>query len=244
MNRPQPINVDGLECGYRGRRVLHGIDLSLDAGRIHAIVGLNGAGKTTVMRATLGMLRPDAGAVRVFGHPAVTAPARVWARIGYLIGTAFSYGELTGGENIYSAARLHGLSRTAAREATNEVITGFAIDTEAGRRVRTLSLGNRQRVALAAAVAHRPELLVLDEPTIGLDPLAVVRLRHMLRQLTAEHGAAVLVSSHHLDEVSRIADDITVIHRGRVIATIDPGDADLEKQFFDLVYAAELRGES
>ncbi|ADD43324.1 ABC transporter ATP-binding protein [Stackebrandtia nassauensis] len=232
-------SVAKLGFAYPATPVLHDVDMTVHAGHIHALIGLNGAGKTTLMRAVLGMLTPDTGTATLFGQPAATAPALVWKRVGYLLGTESTYGELTGRENIYAAARLHGLDRHAARQATEAAITEFGIEAEAGKRAARLSMGNRQRVALAAAFAHRPDLLVLDEPTIALDPLAVVALRRSLRDAT-HRGAAILVSSHHLDEVARLADDITVIHRGRITATLDPGGTDLEKQFFDLVYAAEL----
>ncbi|MGH8876793.1 MAG: ABC transporter ATP-binding protein [Stackebrandtia sp.] len=238
------IQVNQLDCGYGDTAVLRRVDLSVAAGRIHALIGLNGAGKTTLMRSVLGTLTPRSGTVTVFGQSAATAGPAVWRRVGYLLGTGSCYAELTGRENIYSAARLHGLSRAAARRDAEVVIGAFGIESEAGKRTARLSLGNRQRVALAAAFAHRPELLVLDEPTIGLDPLAVLALRRMVRTAVADRHAAILVSSHHLDEVARIADDITVIHRGRVIAPLDPGGVDLEKRFFDLVYAAELEGDS
>lgn len=232
------ITMESVGFGYRGTPVLRDVDLTVTAGRIHAIVGLNGVGKTTLMRTVLGTAVPHTGTVTVLGRRPDTAPPRLWTNVGYLLETAFGYGELSGRENIYSAARLHGLSRPAATAATETVITEFDLAAEAGKRVRRLSLGNRQRVALAAAMAHRPRLLILDEPTIGLDPLAVVRLRDGLRSATGR-GTGVLVSSHHLDEVARIADDVSVMHRGRMVASLDPGEPDLEKRFFDLVYRIE-----
>jgi ABC-2 type transport system ATP-binding protein len=185
------------------------------------------------------MLSPAGGEITVLGQCPRTAPNGTWAAVGYVLDTPFIFRELTGRENIHASARLHGLPREAASIATAAVIEELALRPEAGKRVGKLSLGNRQRVALAAATVHRPELLILDEPTVSLDPMAVVNLRRVLTAAT-DRGAGVLVSSHHLDEVARIADDVTVLHRGRVIASLDPTGVDLERRFFDLVYAAEL----
>ena len=220
-----------------------GIDLTVHPGEIHALVGLNGAGKTTLMRLALGMLRPDGGSARLRvsdGGPveAVSAPPSTWAWVGHLIETPFAYAELTVTETIVAAARLRGLSATDARAAATSVVDDLALGHWAARRTGQLSLGNRQRVGLACALVHRPRLLVLDEPTNGLDPAGVVAVRRRLEHL-ADDGAGILVSSHHLDEMARIADRITVVHRGRVVGGLAPQGTDLERQFFAMVYAAD-----
>ncbi|WP_307844670.1 ABC transporter ATP-binding protein [Actinotalea solisilvae] len=220
-----------------------GVDLTVRAGEIHALVGLNGAGKTTLMRLALGMLRPadgralvavdDAGAVDAW-----RAPPRVWRGVGHLVETPFAYPELTVRETVVAAARLRGLAPHPAQRAAEDVVAELALGQWADRRATTLSLGNRQRLGLACAWVHRPRLLVLDEPTTGLDPSGVLVVRRWLAS-TAAAGTGVLVSSHHLDEVARLADRITVVHRGRVIGGLEPHGADLERAFFAMVYAAE-----
>jgi ABC-2 type transport system ATP-binding protein len=130
----------------------------------------------------------------------------------------------------------------AARRRAEQMIAELTLDRWADRRSRVLSLGNRQRLGLACALAHRPRLLILDEPTNGLDPMGVLELRRMLLSRSHDDGVGVLVSSHHLDEVARIADRITVMHRGLVIGNLDPGGVDLEHRFFDMVYSAEREG--
>lgn len=221
---------------FRGGAGVHGIDLDVAAGEIHAIVGLNGAGKTTLMRLLLGMLRPDAGAVRVCGVEVAVADAATWARVGQLVEHPLAYAELTGRANLEVAARLHGLGPRGIRAAVDRAIEEFDLARYAGVRASRLSLGNRQRVGLAGALLHEPEAIVLDEPTNGLDPAGVIVLRESLLRRAAA-GAGILVSSHHLDEVARVADRITVVNDGRVIGSLDPGGFDLERAFFALVHA-------
>ncbi len=237
---PVPLRASALTRAFGPEQALTGVDLEVRAGEVHALVGLNGAGKTTLMRLVLGMLRPDAGRVRVdVGDGPVDpvgAPPNTWRHVGHLIETPFTYPELTVRETVLSAARLRGLERAAATEATGRVLDELALDHWAHRRARTLSQGNRQRVGLACSMVHDPQVLVLDEPSNALDPAGVVRVRRWLAD-AADRGAAVLVSSHHLDEMARVAHRITVLHGGRVLGMLDPGGADLERQFFEMVYA-------
>lgn len=219
---------------YGDVHALAGLDLTVEPGEIHAIVGLNGAGKTTAMKAVVGHTALDTGSVSLFGVPTADAGAAEFARLGFVIDQPFGYPELTVRDNIVHAGRLHGLSRDAAVAAAREWIERLALDRWAGARARELSLGNRQRLGFACAAAHEPDLLILDEPTNALDPAGVLLLRDAL-VAAAVRGTGVLVSSHHLDEVSRIAARITVIHVGRVVGTLEPGQTDLERRFFDVV---------
>lgn len=246
-----PLRAVGVRKAFGDEVALAGVDLDLRAGEIHALVGLNGAGKTTLMRALLGMVRPDAGTVTVTLDGAIGGaldddrrvsvdrlPSAAWRRFGHLIETPFTYAELTVTETVHAAALLRGMQEPEATDAAGTVIEELALSHWAGRRARTLSLGNRQRVGLACALVHRPTVLVLDEPTNALDPAGVLLVRRRLLAAAAD-GAAVLVSSHHLDEMARIADRITVLHRGIVVGTLPPGGTDLERAFFTMVYAAE-----
>ena len=138
--------------------------------------------------------------------------------MGHLIETPPRYGELTVAESVYSAAaRLQGLNRPSAREAAIAIITDLKLDHWQHRATRTLSLGNRQRLGIAMALVHRPDVLVLDEPSNSLDPLGVVRVRQLLRMRASEDGVSVLVSSQHLDEVARMADRILLLHHGQIL---------------------------
>ncbi len=244
MTTAVPLRAEGVTKSFGPEQALDGVDLSLAAGEIHALVGLNGAGKTTLMRVLLGMTRPDAGRV-LLDLPGTRGPVPVgavpplaWAGVGHLIETPFTYAELTVAETVRAAALLRGLPASDAERAADAVIDDLALTHWGQRRTRTLSLGNRQRVGLACALVHAPRVLVLDEPSNALDPAGVLRVRRRLLA-AAEDGAAVLVSSHHLDEMARIAHRITVLHRGRVVGALPPGGADLERAFFAMVYAAE-----
>ncbi|WP_193073036.1 ABC transporter ATP-binding protein [Brevibacterium sp. FME37] len=207
-------------------------DLSfhVDPGEVVAVIGLNGAGKTTLMRLALGMLRPDAGSVRLFGALIADASAASWALVGALIEVPLAYPELTVEENLRISCRLHGGDPARVEAALDT----WKLTSLAGRRFRRLSLGNRQRTGLAAALQHHPKMIVLDEPSNALDPASVIMLRKELA-LRAKHGAAILVSSHHLDEVARVADRVLLMNRGRLLGQLDTTGADLERAFFDRI---------
>ncbi len=208
------------------------VTIELGPGEIVALVGLNGAGKTTLMRVLLGMLAPTSGSVEFDGVPIERVPRSTWASVGHLVEYPLTYGELTARQNLALSARLH----WARADVVEQAITAFNLSQYADKRARRLSLGNRQRLGLAAALQHNPNLVILDEPTNSLDPAGVILLRDALRR-SASEGAAVLVSSHHLDEVARIADRIEVLNAGRLIGRLDPGVSELERVFFEAVLA-------
>ena len=221
---------------YGELRALNGLSLAVEPGEIHAIIGLNGAGKTTAMKAMVGHTALDAGSVSLFGVPLANTAAAQLARIGFAIDQPFGYPELSVRDNIAFAARLHGIDQSSALAQAAQWIERLELGRWSHAPARGLSLGNRQRLGLACVAGHRPELLILDEPTNALDPSGVLLLRDVIVE-AASRGAGVLVSSHHLDEVSRIAHRITVVHAGRVVASLEPGQVDLERRFFEVVRA-------
>ncbi|GLI26207.1 hypothetical protein ARHIZOSPH14_04490 [Agromyces rhizosphaerae] len=233
------IEARAVHRAYRGGAGVHGVDLAVQPGEIHALVGLNGAGKTTLMRLLLGMLRPDRGEVRLFGEPLPRAPRDDWARVGHLVETPPTYPELTARANLEVAARLRAVPRSRVAGAVDAAIAELRLEPYADVAARRLSLGNRQRVGLAAALQHDPDAIVLDEPGNGLDPSGVLLLRSALRR-RADSGAGILVSSHHLDEVARVADRISVMNAGRIIGRMQPGGRDPEREFFELVLADDV----
>jgi ABC-2 type transport system ATP-binding protein len=231
------IKVRGLTRLYRGGGGVREIDLDVEAAEIHALVGLNGAGKSTLMRLLLGMLTPDAGTVHIAGNPLTSAP---WHRVGHLVEYPLAYAELTGRANLALAARLRGVEPARIAAMTSAILDELGVQRYADVKARRLSLGNRQRIGLAAALQHGPDVIVLDEPTNALDPAGVILVREALLRRAA-NGSGVLVSSHHLDEVARVADRISVINNGRLIGTLDPQGVDIERAFFELVHRDDER---
>ncbi|GAA1711214.1 ABC transporter ATP-binding protein [Brachybacterium phenoliresistens] len=221
------LRLRGVARRYRGGAGVRDLDLAVEEGAVHALLGMNGAGKTTLLRLALGMLRPDAGRVEILGHDVAAAPAAVLREVGQMVGRPFAYPELTVRENLRIAARLRGCEARAV-DAALEL---WGLEAVAGTRFRRLSSGTAQRVGLASALQHRPRLIVLDEPSLALDPSSMIVLRTHLRR-RADEGAAVLVSSHHLDEVARIAGRIDVMNAGRLIGQLDPRAPDLERALF------------
>ncbi|WP_112239262.1 ABC transporter ATP-binding protein [Kribbella monticola] len=230
------VDARGLIRTFDDGTGVRGVDISVARAEIHALVGLNGAGKSTLMRLLLGMLRPTAGTITIAGRsPADTD----WATVGHLVDYPLAYSELTSRQNLTLGARLHGVTPHQIASMVEAVIAELHLTQYADRRAGKLSLGNRQRLGLASALQHDPAFIVLDEPTNGLDPSGVILLREALLR-RAGNGAAVLVSSHHLDEVARIADRISVMNAGRIIGALDPQGIDIERAFFDLVYSDDV----
>ena len=238
-DRSVAVRAAGLTRTFDTVPAVDGLDLDVAAGEVHALVGLNGAGKSTLMRLLVGLLKPDAGTAELWGVAAWRSPAAVRARIGY-VGGGRTYAELTVTEYLTWSACLHGCQRHVAKRRAAAQIEQLALGRWAAKPTRTLSSGNRQRLALAAALVHDPDLLILDEPTNTLDPAGVMELRRIIMG-RAHQGAAVFVSSHHLDEMARLASVISVMHDGRIIGTLPPDGLDLERQFFSTVEAAAGR---
>jgi ABC-2 type transport system ATP-binding protein len=230
------VSVRGLRRLFPGGAGLREMDLDVHEGEVHALVGLNGAGKTTLMRLLLGMLHPDAGTIRICGQDLRTANPANWARVGHLVDHPFAYPELDCRANLAMATRLQGVPSRNVAAVVDAAIEDLDLGEYAHVRAARLSSGNRQRLGLAAALAHDPDLVVLDEPTNALDPRGVIALRELLLA-RASRGAGVLISSHHLDEVARVADRITVINRGSPIGSLDPAGSDIERAFFSMVHA-------
>ena len=217
MTADSVVTTRRLTKRYGTVTAVEDLDLDVHAGEIYAFLGRNGAGKTTTIRMILGLIRPLAGEVRVFGQ-AVTAAHPGWLRrVGSLVETATAYPNLTVRENLQLQCRLTGTRRGAVDEA----IERLGLSAAADRRSGHLSLGNKQRLSLARALVHAPELLVLDEPANALDPAGIVEIRELLRSLADDHGTTVFVSSHILGEVAQLADRIGIVHDGRLVEELD-----------------------
>lgn len=212
------IETDGLSKSYGTVRAVNLVDLRVKQGEIYGFIGLNGAGKTTTIRALLGMIRPSAGSVKVLGQAVGPYGRGPWQRVGHLVESPVAYPELTVRENLEIARRLHGISD---KDASARVIEHLTLAPYADRKAGTLSTGNFQRLGLARALLHEPELLILDEPANGLDPAGVVEIRELLAGLAREKGVTVFMSSHILTEVDRLATRIGIIHQGRLIKELE-----------------------
>ncbi len=208
------IETNGLSKTYGSVQAVDDVSLLVGQGEIYGFLGLNGAGKTTTIRALLGMIRPTQGTVKLLGQTVGPYGHGPWNRVGHMVESPSAYPELTVRENLEIARRLHGL---ADRQATHRIIEQLQIGVYADRPAGTLSTGNRQRLGLARALLHQPELIILDEPANGLDPAGVVEIRELLVNLAREKGVTVFMSSHILTEVDRLATRIGIIHQGRLI---------------------------
>ena len=212
------VAARGLAKRYGDVRAVDGLDLTVRPGEIYGLLGRNGAGKTTTIRMLLGLIRPTAGEVRLFGERVGPSAHTVFRRVGFLVESATAYPNLTVAENLEIQRRLTGVGD---RRAVDEVIRLLGLSEYRDRRAGRLSLGNKQRLSLARAVLHSPDLLVLDEPANALDPAGIVEIRELLRRLAAERGVTIFMSSHILAEVSQLATRIGIVHAGRVLEELD-----------------------
>jgi ABC-2 type transport system ATP-binding protein len=238
------VEIVGLHqrFGRRARTVtaLAGVDLTVRRGEIFGLLGRNGAGKTTVVKALLGLLRPTSGTVRVFGREPGDAGAR--ARIGYSPEEPGFPRYLYPRQILELCGALSGMSGAALAAAVERQLTSSELQSVAGRQARQLSKGMAQRLSLAQAFLHEPELLILDEPTADLDPIGRRQVRDLIVAVRAR-GGTVLLNSHLLSEVERMCDRVAIIHAGRVVreGAVDEllaGDRELEDVFIEVVEGA------
>ncbi|RBY77954.1 ABC transporter ATP-binding protein [Blastococcus sp. TF02-09] len=209
------LEFDGLRKSFGEVRVLEGVGFTVQPGSMFGFCGSNGAGKTTTMRIAMGLVRPDAGEVRWRGRLLDQASRR---RVGYMPEERGLYPKMKVGEQVAYFARLHGLDAAAATRAAGEWVERLGLGARRDEQVEKLSLGNQQRVQLAAALVSRPEVLILDEPFSGLDPVGVDSLAEALLGQVRE-GVPVVFSSHQLDLVERLCDSVGILARGRMVAT-------------------------
>lgn len=208
----QAIQVQGLTRLYRNGRGVRNVHLAVEPGSIFGFLGPNGAGKTTLIRTLLGFMKPQAGRASVLGIDAITHSREVRRKVGYLPSDPALYDFLTGRENIELSLRIRGVkSRIRVQELADRLEVGL------GRRLKTLSRGNKQKVAIVAALAHDPEVLILDEPTSGLDPLMQESFLQLIRE-ERQRGKTVFMSSHIMSEVEAVCNEVGIIRDGEIVA--------------------------
>jgi len=233
------VRAEALVKTFGSTRALDGVDLEIPAGQVLGLLGPNGAGKTTMVRILTTLLRPDSGRAWVAGHDVLANPDAVRRDIGLSGQYAAVDENLTGHENLYMVGRFYGYSRATAKARASELIASFRLTDAADRPAKTYSGGMRRRLDLAGALVARPSVVVLDEPTTGLDPRGRMDTWDVIGSLVRD-GATVLLTTQYLEEADQLADTIAVIDQGRVIArgTADELKAQVGGERLELVVAA------
>ena len=220
----EAIKTVNLSKKYRKNLVVDDLNLSIKSGEIVGFLGLNGAGKTTTMRMLLGLIKPTSGECYIQGNKVDQNNLEVLNEIGYIIETPYSYPDLTVQENLEIVSTLRGIRN---KEVVDWVTEKLKLKQYKDKQVKHLSLGNIARLGIAKAIIHKPKILILDEPTNGLDPFGVIEVRELLKELAKNLGTTVLISSHKLEEISKIATRIVIIHEGRLIREVESKELDL-----------------
>jgi ABC-type multidrug transport system ATPase subunit len=226
---PEPLlQVSGLTKTYGTFKAVDDLSFSVFPGDVFGFLGQNGAGKSTTIRMLLTLIRPDAGQIRVFGMDLQRHRREVLSKVGAVIEKPDLYGYLTGMENLSLFARMSG--RRIDRKVLNETMELVGLSARGGDKVRTYSQGMKQRLGIACALVHDPELIILDEPTNGLDPQGIADIRNLILSLSRERGKTFLISSHLLSEIELMANRMVIIDRGKKVVEgnvrelVDPQD--------------------
>ncbi len=231
------IRTEKISKHYKDVRAVSEVSLSVRKGEIYGFLGLNGAGKTTTIRMLLGMIRPTSGNAYINDIKISAGNTGFWNQVGSLVEVPYSYPELTVRENLEIFRRLRFLKE---KKTVDLVIEKLRLGQYADRKAKDLSLGNNQRLGLAKALIHNPEILILDEPANGLDPAGIYEIREMLCDLAGNNGVTIFISSHILGEISRFADRIGIIHEGRLFQEMDSAQLETLSRKHLLVSANDL----
>jgi ABC-2 type transport system ATP-binding protein len=246
------IELRNIAKTYGSYTALHQLNLSVPAGQVFGFIGPNGAGKTTTIKIIGGILAPTEGTVRIAGIDMARDPVAAKQRIGFIPDRPYLYEKLTGMEFLQFTADVYGVSHAVFQEKAVTLLEMFALADWGEELIESYSHGMKQRLIMCAALLHDPEVLVVDEPMVGLDPVAIRMVKNLFREL-ARKGVAVFMSTHTLAVAEDICDRIGIIHRGRLIAegTLDDlrkdikgGAPDLESVFINLTQAPDNPGEA
>lgn len=207
------IETKGLSKRYKGRYAVENLNLQIAKGEIYGFLGPNGAGKTTTIRMLLGLIKPSSGSIDVFGRPLSKERLSILRKVGSLVEYPSYYGHLNAIENLEAIRRIIDVPR----KRIDEVLDIVGLTKEAKRAVKGYSLGMKQRLGIASAMLGSPELLILDEPTNGLDPSGILEIRELIKDMPKQHGITVLISSHLLSEVEQMATTVGIIRQGQLV---------------------------
>ncbi|BCJ88052.1 ABC transporter ATP-binding protein [Effusibacillus dendaii] len=210
--KPVVLSVQNLKKTIGGKQLIHDISFDVRAGEVFGFLGPNGAGKTTTIRMLVGLIAPTAGTIRICDFDIQKQFVSAMKHVGCIVENPELYGFLSGWENLEQFARM---TEGVTPERIKEVVRQVRLEERIHDRVKTYSLGMRQRLGIAQALLARPQLLILDEPTNGLDPVGIRELREFVRQLVEEEGLSVFISSHLLSEIEMMCDRVAIIHEGR-----------------------------
>jgi ABC-2 type transport system ATP-binding protein len=213
----QIIETKNLSKSFADTIAVDNVSLHVKKGEIYGFLGLNGAGKTTTIKLLLGIIKQDKGSCFLFGEKPKQA-TDIWNEVGYLVETPHSYPNLSVIENLELIYRLRGLKD---RKLIKQIIDKLHLTPYQDKKEQSLSMGNKQRLGLAKALIHRPQLLILDEPINGLDPAGIVEVREFLQDLTENQNTTIFISSHILSEIARLATRLGIIHNGKLVKEID-----------------------
>ena len=222
---------------YGEQTAVNSVNLHVKKGRIYGLLGRNGAGKTTIMKMILGLTPITSGEVDVFGQNIKGKEKRIYPRIGAIIETPGFYPNLTGTENLEIFAKLRG---TAAPNAVKTALEVVGLPYKDKKLLSKYSLGMKQRLGIANAILHDPELLILDEPTNGLDPIGIAEVRNFIKDLSTEHGKTILISSHILSEIELLADDIGIIDHGILLEESSMDELQRKNSKYILLQVSEV----
>ena len=230
------LEVRNLHKRFPGVYAIKGVSFQVAPGEVHALVGENGAGKSTTILMMLGLTEPTSGTVEICGINSTTHPIEVKRKIGYLPEDVGFYDDMTGPENLIYTARLNGISDKEAKTKAMELMKRVGLEDQLAKKTGKYSRGMRQRLGLADVLIKNPKIIILDEPTSGIDPAGVQEFIELIRWLSKEEGLTVLFSSHHLDQVQKVCDRVGLFSNGQLLALIDMAELKDKKQELSDIY--------
>lgn len=236
------IRLSGLTKKYGKFTAVHDLNLSIDKGEVFGFLGPNGAGKSTTILMILGLTEPTSGQVSVGGIDATTHPIEVKRKVGYLPEDVGFYDQLTGVENLCYTAMLNGIPKAEAKEKAVRLMERVGLTEQIKKKTGNYSKGMRQRLGLADVLIKDPEVIILDEPTSGIDPSGVQDFIELIRHLSEKDGLTVLFSSHNLDQVQQICDRAGLFKEGRLLTVVDLKSEEMKGQHLDAMYNHYFKG--